>query len=42
MDGGIDDGRTVRLLTREACSALLQPPVTLEVASGAVAKNCLR
>ncbi|HLL61407.1 MAG TPA: hypothetical protein VK401_00020 [Propionibacteriaceae bacterium] len=42
MSGGIDDGTTVRVLTRPACSALLVPPVALWAASGAVAENCLR
>ena len=42
MSGGIDDGTTIRILTRPACSALLTPPVALWAASGAVAENCLR
>ena len=41
MVGGIDDGTTVRVLTRPACSALLTPPLALWSASGAVADNCL-
>lgn len=41
MVGGIDDGRTVRLLTRPVCSALLSPPVALWSANGDVARNCL-
>jgi hypothetical protein len=41
MAGGIDDGTTVRVLTRPACSALLTPPVALWAASGAMAENCL-
>lgn len=39
--GGIDDGRIVRELTRDACRALLVPPVSMSAASGGVAENCL-
>ena len=41
MAGGIDDGTTVRLLTRAACQQILVPPLALFDASGAVAENCL-
>jgi len=39
--GGIDDGTTVRTLTRDACQALLQPPIVLYAASGDIGNNCL-
>lgn len=42
LTGGIDDGATVRVLTREACRSLLTPPIAIWTASGAVADNCLR
>jgi hypothetical protein len=42
MSGGIDDGTTVRILTRAACSALLTPPVAIWAASGDVGRNCRR
>ncbi len=41
MDGGIDDGSTVRLLTRSACRALLVEPLTLMTATGQVGRNCV-
>lgn len=41
MVGGIDDGTTLRLLTRDACREVLTPPIALYTASGAVAENCL-
>ena len=39
--GGIDDGTTLRALTRDTCRAILQPPVRLEAASGDVGRLCL-
>ena len=39
--GGIDDGTTVRALTRDVCRAVLQPPLRLEAASGDVGRLCL-
>lgn len=39
--GGIDDGRTVRTLTRTACRALLVPPISLRSGSGDIGENCL-
>ena len=39
--GGIDDGTTLRTLTRNACQALLQPPIVLYSASGEIGNNCL-
>ena len=39
--GGIDDGTTLRTLTRNACQALLQPPIVLYSASGDIGNNCL-
>ena len=41
MSGGIDDGTTVRVLTRPACQKLLAPPLALWSASGDVGRNCL-
>ena len=41
MAGGIDDGTTVRILTRPACQRLLAPPLALWSASGDVGRNCL-
>ena len=41
MAGGIDDGTTLRLLTREACQQVLTPPIALFAGSGAVGRNCL-
>jgi hypothetical protein len=41
MVGGIDDGTTLRLLTRDACGHVLTPPIAIYKASGAVAENCL-
>ena len=41
MAGGIDDGTTVRILTRPACQKLLTPPLALWSASGDVGRNCL-
>ena len=41
MAGGIDDGTTLRLLTREACGRLLTPPIALYTGSGEVGRNCL-
>lgn len=38
---GIDDGTVVRRLTRDACRALLVPPVRMEVGSGDIGQNCL-
>jgi hypothetical protein len=40
MAGGIDDGTTVRVLTRAACSALLTPPLAVWAAMGDVRRNC--
>jgi len=39
--GGIDDGTTLRTLTRNACQALLKPPIVLYSASGDIGNNCL-
>jgi hypothetical protein len=39
--GGVDDGTTVRAITRDVCQAILQPPVRLEAASGDVGRSCL-
>lgn len=41
MFGGIDDGTTLRVLTREACRQLLAPPVAIWGANGDVARSCL-
>jgi hypothetical protein len=41
MAGGIDDGTQMRVLTRPACQALLQPPIALFSASSDVGSNCL-
>ena len=41
MSGGIDDGTTVRVLTRPACQQLLAPPLALWSASGDVGRSCL-
>lgn len=41
MAGGIDDGTTLRLLTRGACGRLLTPPIALYTGSGEVGRNCL-
>jgi hypothetical protein len=41
MAGGIDDGTTLRLLTREACRLVLTPPIALFTGSGDVGRNCL-
>jgi hypothetical protein len=40
MSGGIDDGTVVRVLTREACRALLTPPLALWSAGGDVGRSC--
>jgi hypothetical protein len=40
MSGGIDDGTTVRVLTRSACSRLLAPPLAVWSAIGDVRRNC--
>ena len=39
--GGYDDGNDVRALTRDACQAVLTPPVRLQGASEAIAESCL-
>ena len=39
--GGVDDGTTVRALTRDVCRAILQPPARLQAASGDVGRLCL-
>ena len=39
--GGIEDGTTVRALTRDVCRAVLTPPLRLEAASGDVGRLCL-
>ena len=41
MSGGIDDGTTVRLLTRNVCQRVLTQPIALWSGSGDVARNCL-
>jgi hypothetical protein len=41
MAGGIDDGTTLRLLTRDVCRQVLTPPVQLFSGGGDVARNCL-
>ena len=41
MAGGIDDGTTVRVLTRPACQRLLAPPLAVWSAGGDVGRNCL-
>jgi hypothetical protein len=41
MVGGIDDGTSVRLLTRKACHSVLTPPIAIFVGSGDVGRNCL-
>ena len=41
MSGGVDDGTTVRVLTRPACQKLLAPPLALWSAGGDVGRNCL-
>jgi hypothetical protein len=41
IDGGIDDGQSLRTLTREACRQLLVPPIRLETASEGLARSCL-
>ena len=41
MVGGIDDGTTLRLLTRQACRLVLTPPVALFSGSDDVGQNCL-
>ena len=41
MAGGIDDGTTLRLLTREACQLVLTPPLALFTGDGDVGRNCL-
>lgn len=41
MSGGIDDGTTVRLLTRDACRRLLVPPIDLFAGTGDVGTNCI-
>ena len=40
MTGGIDDGTTVRVLTRSACSRLLTPPLAVWSAVGDVRRSC--
>jgi hypothetical protein len=40
MAGGIDDGTTVRVLTRPACSRLLTPPLAVWSAVGDVRRSC--
>jgi hypothetical protein len=40
MSGGIDDGTTVRVLTRPACQRLLTPPLAVWAAGGDLARNC--
>jgi len=40
MTGGIDDGTTVRVLTRPACSRLLTPPLAVWSAVGDVRRSC--
>ena len=39
--GGIADGTTLRTLTRNACQALLKPPIVLYSGSGDIGNNCL-
>jgi hypothetical protein len=41
MSGGIDDGTTVRLLTRNVCQRVLTQPIALWSGSGDVVRNCL-
>jgi hypothetical protein len=41
MAGGIDDGTSVRLLTRQACRGVLTPPLALFSGTGDVGRNCL-
>lgn len=41
MTGGIDDGTTVRLLTRDTCRPLLTSPLAIFSAGGDVARSCL-
>lgn len=41
MAGGIDDGTTLRLLTREACQRVLTPPLALFTGGGDVGRICL-
>ena len=40
MVGGIDDGTSVRLLTRDVCRQLLTPPIDLFSGHGDVGRNC--
>ena len=41
MVGGIDDGTTVRLLTRNVCQNVLTQPIALWSGSGDLGRNCL-
>jgi hypothetical protein len=41
MAGGIDDGTTVRLLTRQVCRSVLTLPLAMFSGSGEVGRNCL-
>jgi hypothetical protein len=41
MAGGIDDGTTLRLLTRDACRQVLTPPIAVFSGSGDVGRNCV-
>jgi hypothetical protein len=38
--GGIDDGTTVRRVTRETCQAVITPPLRLDVGSGTIYALC--
>jgi hypothetical protein len=42
MSGGIDDGTTVRVLTRDACRQVLTPPLAIWAGIGDVGRNCQR
>ena len=39
--GGFDDGSQVRVLTRNACQPLMQPPIALQTAGRYVGGACL-
>ena len=41
MAGGIDDGTTLRLVTRDICQNVLTSPIALFSAGGDVGRNCL-
>jgi len=41
MAGGIDDGTTVRVLTRSACQQLLRPPLVILSGVGDIGHNCM-